>query len=653
MDKTSEDRINEMIEAVIKVARGNYSVQIELSDKNDDLDSLAMGINMMIDDVKNEIIEHKQAEEELRSSEERLRILFEDAPDAYYLNDLKGTFLDGNKAAEKIIGYKKEELIGKSFLKLKLLSPAQMPRAAAGLARNALGKPSGPDEFIIKRKDGSQVPVEIRTFPVKIKGKAVVLGIARDITDRKQAESEKERILHSLQERYKELNCLYGIDEINRRKGITIEEVFKEIVRLIPPGWQYPEITGGCITFEDRKYKTRNFKRTKWMQRADIIVNNEKAGLIEVCYLENKPGSDEGPFLKEESNLINAMAERLGQIIKQKLAEESLKKLSSALEQTADLVVITDKEGVIEYVNPSLEKLTNYTKEETIGKTPRILKSGKLKKSIYKELWETILSGRSYSQVFINKKKGGNLYYEEKTISPIKDAQGNITHFVSTGRDITERKRTEKIIKKSLKEKEVLLKEIHHRVKNNMQVISSLLRIQSGSIEDEKIQEMFYALHDRIKSMSLLYELLYESKDIARVDLSEYIRGLTTHLMSMYRDRVGVINFKVDVKDVYLDLKRAVPCGLIITELVSNTLKHAFSKAERGEITVEMHPDKGEKYTLVIRDSGKGFPEELDFRETESLGMKLVVDLVKQLKGTIELDRTKGTIFSIRFRRKQ
>ena len=641
MDKISEDRINEMIEAVMKVARGDYSVQIELSSKNDDLDSLALGLNMMIDDIRNEITEHKQAEEELRSSEERLRILFEDAPDAYYLNDLKGNFLDGNKATEKIIGYKKEELTGKSFLKLKLLSPAQMPRAAAGLARNALGKASGPDEYVLNRKDGSQVPVEIRTFPVKIKGKTVVLGIARDITERKRAEEE--------------INLLS-----------TAMRTSVDAICVASPA------DGRLMFCNDaflKQWKVKgNYHSLSYVDcfnippGSDVLEKAAEATLAGGWTGELTAKAMDGqtfpvfvttsPVVDKERNVV-AMLGIITDITERKQAEESLKKLSSALEQTADLVVITDKEGVIEYVNPSLEKLTSYTKEEVIGKTPRILKSGKLKKSIYKELWETILSGRSYSHEFINKKKGGNLYYEEKTISPIKDAQGNITHFASTGRDITERKRAEEIIKKSLEEKEVLLKEIHHRVKNNMQIISSLLRIQSGSIEDEKTQEMFYALHDRIKSMSLLYEMLYQSKDIARVDLSEYIRSLTTHLVSMYRDRVGVINLKLDVKDVYLDLKRAVPCGLIITELVSNTLKHAFSKAERGEIAVEMHPDKGEKYTLVIRDSGKGFPEELDFRETESLGMKLVVDLVKQLKGTIELDRTKGTSFSIRFRRKQ
>ena len=151
--------------------------------------------------VATDITEHKQTEEELRESEERLKILFEYAPDAYYLNDSKGNFVDGNKAAEEITGYKREELIGKSFLKLHLLPRSQTPRAAALLVRNALGKATGPDEFILNRKDGSQVPLEIRTFPVKFKGKTVVLGIARDITERKQA---KEALRES-EERYRHL----------------------------------------------------------------------------------------------------------------------------------------------------------------------------------------------------------------------------------------------------------------------------------------------------------------------------------------------------------------------------------------------------------------------------------------------------------------
>ena len=246
----------------------------------------------------------------------------------------------------------------------------------------------------------------------------------------------------------------------------------------------------------------------------------------------------------------------------------------------------------------------------------------------------------------LNRKDGSQVRAEIRTF-PVK-IKGK-TFVLGIARDITERKQAEEQIKKSLEEKEFLLGEIHHRVKNNMQVISSLLRIQASNIKDEKIQEMFNVIHGRIRSMSLLYEMLYKSRDVARIDLSEYIRGLTTHLFSMYRAKVGPVSLKLNVKDVYLDAKRAIPCGLIITELVSNSLKHAFPNGKKGEISVEMIPDRGKTFSLVIRDTGRGFPEELDFHETKSLGMQLVTGLVDQIDGTIELSRVKGTEFKIVF----
>jgi diguanylate cyclase (GGDEF)-like protein/PAS domain S-box-containing protein len=143
-----------------------------------------------------DITEHKKEEEELRDSEERLKILFDYAPDAYYISDLKGNFIDGNIAAERLIGYKREELIGKSFLKLKLLSIGDIPKAAKLLAKNLMRLPTGPDEFVLNRKDNTKVTVEISTYPVKIKGKTLTLGIARDITERKKMEGELEKLAH-------------------------------------------------------------------------------------------------------------------------------------------------------------------------------------------------------------------------------------------------------------------------------------------------------------------------------------------------------------------------------------------------------------------------------------------------------------------------
>jgi PAS domain S-box-containing protein len=162
---------------------------------------------------------NKRMKEMITSSEERLRILFEYAPDGYYLNDTKGTFIDGNKAAEELVGYKKEELIGKSFLKLKLLSPKQVTKAAKLLAKNVLGQPTGPDEFILNRKDGKQVTVEIRTFPVKIKDQNLVLGIARDITERKKTEMALTESESKLREQKLALE----------QKNIALREVIAQI----------------------------------------------------------------------------------------------------------------------------------------------------------------------------------------------------------------------------------------------------------------------------------------------------------------------------------------------------------------------------------------------------------------------------------------
>jgi PAS domain S-box-containing protein len=233
--------------------------------------------------------------------------------------------------------------------------------------------------------------------------------------------------------------------------------------------------------------------------------------------------------------------------------------------------------------------------------------------------------------------------------TPVKDENGNIVSILGIFWDITESRQAAEKLKVSLEEKEVLLKEIHHRVKNNMQIISSLLRLQAANIKDEKIHEVFNEVHGRIRSMSLLYEMLYQSKDLARVDFAEYIKRLTSHLISMHKAKMTAPSLRLGVSDVHLDIKRAIPCGLIITELISNSLKHAFPNGKKGEIVVEMHPNKGEKYRLVVSDNGVGFPEGLDFRQTKSLGMRLVVDLVSQLNGTIELRREKGTEFRIEF----
>jgi len=216
-------------------------------------------------------------------------------------------------------------------------------------------------------------------------------------------------------------------------------------------------------------------------------------------------------------------------------------------------------------------------------------------------------------------------------------------------RDIIEIKRAEAQIKASLQEKEVLLKEIHHRVKNNFQVISSLLNLQSDYIQDKQDREIFKASQNRIESMALIHEKLYQSKNLAQIELAEYIQDLVDNLLSSYEANLNTIALKINIDQVYLNLDAAIPCGLIINELVLNSFKHAFPAGNSGEIRIDFRVEKKNKYILTISDNGIGFPSNLDFRNTESLGLQLVNALTNQLGGNIELNGSAGAEFKITF----
>ncbi|MEA1964016.1 MAG: PAS domain S-box protein [Candidatus Aerophobetes bacterium] len=216
-------------------------------------------------------------------------------------------------------------------------------------------------------------------------------------------------------------------------------------------------------------------------------------------------------------------------------------------------------------------------------------------------------------------------------------------------RDITEQKKAEEQLKASLKEKEILLKEIHHRVKNNLQIISSLLNLEAGYIKDGKELKRFEECQRRIGTMALIHEKLSESRDLAKVDFAEYTRSLVAGLYHSYELGPEVVKLKTSIGDVSLSIDEAIPCGLIINELVSNSLKHAFPQGRKGKICIELHQNTEGKITLIVDDDGVGFPQDVDFRATESLGLQLVTTLVEQLEGTIELDKTAGTAFTVTF----
>jgi two-component sensor histidine kinase len=197
----------------------------------------------------------------------------------------------------------------------------------------------------------------------------------------------------------------------------------------------------------------------------------------------------------------------------------------------------------------------------------------------------------------------------------------------------------------------VLLKEVHHRVKNNLQIISTLLDLQSESLKDKEALSAFRESQDRIKAMALIHEKLYASEDFAYVDFEGYIGNLSAHLVESYLVDPGRITLNIHASGISMGIDRAIPCGLIINELVSNALKHAFPGNRAGEITIRFDVDEDDWITLTVADTGVGMPPDLDLRNTGTLGLQLVNMLVSQLSGELSVGRAGGTSFSIRFHR--
>ncbi|MCB0731651.1 MAG: HAMP domain-containing protein [Ignavibacteriae bacterium] len=212
-----------------------------------------------------------------------------------------------------------------------------------------------------------------------------------------------------------------------------------------------------------------------------------------------------------------------------------------------------------------------------------------------------------------------------------------------------ERKKAEVEISSSLHEKEVLLKEIHHRVKNNLQIVSSLFFFQSKQLSDPQTIEMFRDGQNRVKSMALIHEKLYQSGDLANIDFKEYVKKLTNFLFQSYGVNQTKIKLKNNVQKVELGVDTAVPCGLIINELISNSLKHGLSESENGEIKIDMGYDENHKLILKISDNGKGIPKNFNIEKSESLGLRLVYNLTMQLNGKVEFFNNNGTIVKINF----
>ena len=386
-----------------------------------------------------------------------------------------------------------------------------------------------------------------------------------------------------------------------------------------------------------------------------VLESGQVVGLANHTVLISRGGTeyqiaDSAAPIRDSDGAVRGVILVFSDITEKYAAQEALREsrqfLSEVIENNGALIYAKDREGRYELVNRKWEETTGLKREDAIGKTDEELMPS--------------ASGKAFREIDLEVMEGGSVLEREEILEdaagkryflsikfPLRDKHHAVKGLCGMSTDITARKQAEEELVCSLKEKEVMLKEIHHRVKNNMQVVYSLLNLQSKGIVDKPVRALFEEARDRVHSMALVHEKLYQSKDLAHIDFKNYLQNLIAGIADTYQRRDVAIS--VEMEPLALDVNVGIPCGLIVNELVSNSLKYAFPGGRQGKITLGINKGREGNNVLTVADNGVGFPDTVDFRNTVSLGLQLVVVLAGQIHGTIELAKAGGTAFSITF----
>jgi len=593
-----------------------------------------------------DITERKRIEEKLRSSEKRYRLIADNSNDWIYMIKPDRTFEYVSPSCEKSTGYTYREFINQPGLMLDIVHPEDKDLFIAHIEN--VGQEFQPHnmEFRIYTKSSKLCWIRHSCQPIcdeedQYHGR---IGTNHDITERKLAEES----LRESEEKYKWLveKAPVGFYQINLSTG-KIEQVndvmisytgysFKEFINLTPFDLLTSESAG---VFLERQKKIANEEPVSSSVDYQIRIKNGDLKWAEFSnYFFQKDG-------ESFSNVI------CRDITERKRAEEALKeseeRYRTIFEQSNDGIALVKGDRHL-YVNKKMVEMFGYDHpEEIIGQTVSLMAHPDDAERV-REYNRRRQAGEAVPDRYEfkgRKKNGEEIYVEVSAAKTIH--QGNPVSLAFL-RDITERKQAERLTQTSLHEKEILLKEIHHRVKNNLAVIGSILSLQSANAPDKTYQDIFQECVNRVKAMSKIHTQLYQTKDLTHIDFKSYLQELLSELYQSYRVRLNNVALNLQIKDFTPDINTAIPLGLIVNELLSNSLKYAFPEGRQGEIKVSLIKDNSQT-VLTVADNGIGLPEDFDLTQPQSLGLQLVTALVRQLHGTMEMKRELGTIITIRF----
>ena len=508
------------------------------------------------------------------------------------------------------------------------------------------GTPGSILDITARHADGHLVYLEV-SFSDFTKDSAILgyLIMARDVSYKKQAQQKlqyKALLLSNIREAVvgldPERRVIYLNAAAERIFKVQHADVFlKPVDSLFIFGWNH----------DDEEAYMREALAESGLWLGDIAINTQKGRKVfgEVSITSHKEQQNVAP-----GTLIVIRDVRDRKVVETVL-HESENRFKSLVNITSDLVWQLTDENCISYISPKVSHLLGYQSNEICGRfLYDLLPATVVGSAQALKLRDTLLSKESFTfeQYNFAAQAGDERVFELSGV-PLYGGNGAFFGYQGVIRDITERIEDERKLKQSLREKEVLIKEIHHRVKNNMQIVSSLLFLQTQFIHDPEMLERLQDSQDRIRSMALVHEKLYQSKDLSSIDFKDYLESLTQHIANTYRNPLIRVEIDTDPEGVQLGIDTAVPLGLIVNELVSNTFKHAFAAGQRGLVSIHLTV-KPSGNTLEVTDDGKGIEHtEIAHYEETSLGMQLVGALTQQLQGSLAICNENGSTFTLRF----
>jgi PAS domain S-box-containing protein len=593
--------------------------------------------------VCRDVSARKRAEEATRDTERQLRTLIENYPDFIVRFDRACRHRYVSPAVARAFGVPADRFVGRTLGELAVNDPpGQNEALEAGIRRAfAEGLPNALEAHWVTR-DGERV-FEVRHIPEHDESGRVVsvLGVTRDITERRRAEDALRTNHNLLSAVFEATPDIVFVKDLRGR----VLMINSAGARLLGKGAD--EILGRDDTaLHEPEDARRIMERDRHVMASGAAETFEEAVTVRGearTYLTTKD------VYRDARGAVAGLLGTARDVTERRRAEEALRaselRFRTFVDHATDAFFLHDERGTVLDVNEQACASLGYPREELIRMTPYQFDAD-LAPAVLDQFEARLAAGEVFAFDTRHRRRDGTTFPVEVRVRSFW--HGGRRFGVSLARDITERKRAEEQLRASLQEKVVLLKEVHHRVKNNLQLVSSLLALQAGALKDRAVKEALTQSQNRVRAMALVHENLYRSGDLSSVRIAPHIESLCWHLWRSYGvdpDRIGLT---ARVADLTLDLDRALRCGLIVNELVSNALKHAFPAGRRGRVTVKLDHAPDGWYALVVADDGVGLPPGVDPDRTDTLGLQLVGDLTAQLNGTLALARDGGTTFTVR-----